>query len=106
MYQDTCGAPITSVECQYCGTLFYDFATIKLDKPTYLRFNAEGRQFTCKAIMRSCSIYFDQDMRFHDDPITERMIYKPIPQPPTINMQFETLMDDRGIYLIERKYDE
>lgn len=23
-----CGAPISSIECPYCGTVFYDFATI------------------------------------------------------------------------------
>lgn len=32
-----CGAPVTSEKCAYCGTLFYDFSVIDVDKPCYLK---------------------------------------------------------------------
>ena len=51
-----CGAPITGVECEYCGTLFYDFASIDLDKPTYLKIKWNDQIITCKAVMRSFNI--------------------------------------------------
>lgn len=32
-----CGAPITSEQCPYCGTLFYDFSAIEIGKPCFLK---------------------------------------------------------------------
>ena len=44
-----CGAPIIDTECPYCGTLFYDFASIDLDKPTYIRIKRGNELITAKA---------------------------------------------------------
>lgn len=32
-----CGAPITGTECKFCGAVFYDFSTLSMDKPCYIK---------------------------------------------------------------------
>lgn len=32
-----CGAVIVSEKCAYCGTVFYDFSVIDIDKPCYIK---------------------------------------------------------------------
>lgn len=32
-----CGAIISEEKCPYCGTLFYDFSTISMDKPCFIK---------------------------------------------------------------------
>lgn len=32
-----CGAPITGTECKFCGATFYDFSTLSMDKPCYIK---------------------------------------------------------------------
>lgn len=36
-----CGAPITTDVCQYCGTVFLDFAAIQTNKPSYIKFKVD-----------------------------------------------------------------
>ena len=36
-----CGAPITTDVCQYCGTVFLDFAAIQANKPSYIKFKVD-----------------------------------------------------------------
>ena len=45
-----CGAPITGEKCEYCGTLFYDFASIELYKPSYIRIKYNGKLIIFKAL--------------------------------------------------------
>lgn len=33
-----CGAIISEEKCPYCGTMFYDFSAIELDKPCFVKF--------------------------------------------------------------------
>ena len=37
-----CGAPITTDVCQYCGTVFLDFAAIQANKPSYIKFKVDN----------------------------------------------------------------
>lgn len=53
-----CGAPITGIQCEYCGTMFYDFAEISDNKPKYLRVNFNGQVMWCQAIMQSAEMKF------------------------------------------------
>lgn len=59
-----CGAPITETECPYCGTVFYDFATLDSDKPTYIRMNWHGHQMVFKAVMQSVEVNMRSDGSF------------------------------------------
>ena len=36
-----CGAVITTDVCQYCGTVFLDFAAIQANKPSYIKFKVD-----------------------------------------------------------------
>ena len=49
-----CGQPITSEKCEYCGTVFLDFANVKFDhglfEETYLRLNLDGNLFIAKVL--------------------------------------------------------
>lgn len=46
-----CGAPIAGSKCEYCGSVFYDWATISMDKPTFIRMNLHGKLVMFKAVM-------------------------------------------------------
>lgn len=37
-----CGAAITDEKCPYCGAVFYDFSTITLQEPCYIRIKAKA----------------------------------------------------------------
>ena len=57
-----CGAPITSTECPYCGTVFYDFATLDSTRPTYIRMVWNDRIVTSRVVMRKASINIEPDV--------------------------------------------
>ncbi len=95
-----CGAPITETECPYCGTVFYDFASIDSDKPTYIRMNWYGNQIVFRAIMRSAEIEVrDDSIPYYVDNKREMI---QISREVTANIEFMILEDDDGI-LLKRK---
>ena len=51
-----CGAPIRGCECEYCGTMFYDFATLDQNKPTYVRVKVNNKLFTFNARLTTLSL--------------------------------------------------
>lgn len=83
-----CGAPINSIECSYCGTVFYDFATLNSEKPTYLRMNWYNKIITVKAVMRSASISFEYN------------------EFPDINIEFMAVPDDDGVIIKQEERDD
>lgn len=56
-----CGAPITGIKCEYCGTQFIDFATIDMDRPFYIRVKQGNSLMTCKARAEEFNIRIKQD---------------------------------------------
>lgn len=85
-----CGAPIRGIECQYCGTMFYDFASIRDDRPSYIRIKNNDNYIVCRAVMDSANFYM-QSGEF-----------------PQVDISFTVLPDDRGVqmYMIERRTNE
>lgn len=81
-----CGAPIESTRCPYCGTVFYDFATINVDEPTYIRLKVNDRVLIFKAFVGEVQITHSPD------------------ELPTANVEFILLPDD-GVILSERRND-
>ena len=47
-----CGAVIVSEKCAYCGTVFYDFSTIDMDKPCYIKIKYQNAIVMIKAKAR------------------------------------------------------
>lgn len=46
-----CGAPIASEKCPYCGTVFWDFASIDMNDLNYLKIRCNGRVYVCRAYL-------------------------------------------------------
>jgi len=56
-----CGAPITSEQCQYCGTLFYDFSAIEIGKPCFLKIKYGNAIMLVKAITDNVNVNISTD---------------------------------------------
>ena len=57
-----CGAPIVGEKCEYCGTVFYDWACLNMDRPSYIKMKIHDNLVLCKARMESISANYDCDM--------------------------------------------
>lgn len=82
-----CGAPITDVTCPYCGTVFYDFATIRDDKPTYIRIKFNDDYLVWRAKMNTATINFPSYLN----------------ESPDVDINFTVFPDDKGVFLEKRK---
>lgn len=78
-----CGAPITDTTCPFCGSVFYDFATIDDRKPTYIRMRCNNQIITAKAVMTAASIDIGLDAL------------------PSMNIEFAVLSDDETLIKTE-----
>ena len=83
-----CGAPIDGVKCSYCGTMFYDFASIKVGEPSYVRIRAFGGIIVCKAVCDSLSVSAPSGEAF-----------------PEFDMHFCAVPDDRGVIMERIRQD-
>lgn len=52
-----CGAPISGDACQYCGTVIWDFATIELGKPQWIKVKHHGEIILVRAMIDSVSTH-------------------------------------------------
>lgn len=83
-----CGAPITDMKCPYCGSIFYDFATLDNTKPTYIRMVWDDQIIMSRVIMRTAAINIEYDAL------------------PTIEIEFTAVPDDDGVTIRhERRTD-
>lgn len=48
-----CGMPIVGEKCEYCGTVFIDFACIEADKPFYIKVRHGNKILRAKCIANS-----------------------------------------------------
>ena len=80
-----CGAPITGMECPYCGSVFYDFATLDSEKPTYIRMKWNDQIITTRALMRSATINVEWDSL------------------PTIEIEFIAVPDYEGVTIKQER---
>lgn len=52
-----CGAPIIGFKCKYCGAVFYDFASLSLDTPIFLRIKLSNKKvITALTRMTRCDL--------------------------------------------------
>jgi len=56
-----CGQPINGEKCQYCGTVFIDWALIDTDKPFYLKFRHNGKIMRAKCRALSFNVNTHQE---------------------------------------------
>lgn len=81
-----CGAPINSTVCPYCGTAFYDFATLDDEKPTYIQANIDGQLLMFRAIMNVVTLEMSPDSL------------------PELDISFVVYPDDKGVTLRRKEY--
>ena len=91
-----CGAPITGEYCPYCGSVFYDWATLDTSKPRYIKFKLGDKVVMAKAIMRH------YELNYEESPSTIYAYNKPIaikaPPSMTIYTEFEVVPEDGIIF--------
>ena len=83
-----CGAPIDGVKCSYCGTMFYDFASLMVGEPSYVRIRAFGDLIVCKALCESLWVSVPSGEAF-----------------PEFDIHFCAVPDDRGVILERIRQD-
>ena len=93
-----CGAPITGIKCEYCGTQFLDLSVLDMVYPFYLRFKQGHHLITCKVKLEEFNVRSRTD-------ITNNVLYagyKPIYHPCSRNeleveLQMKSVEDENGI---------
>lgn len=84
-----CGAPIDSTVCPYCGTTFYDFASIGINETTYVRIKVpSGEILVFRAFVDNATLEMGSANEY-----------------PTFTAEFVILPDDRGVLLERRTHD-
>ena len=73
-----CGQPITGEKCQYCGTVFIDWALIDTDKPFYLKFRHNGMitRAKCRASSFDVNVHQDSVSFYSDNQVYARVFPK------------------------------
>ena len=96
-----CGAPITGATCEYCGTIFYDFANLEYGKPGYIRMKINDSLLIFKAIVTNVDLQV-----IGNEPIFY-MDSKPVilrrPESYEMDVHFVLTPDDRGVIMEKRK---
>lgn len=93
-----CGAPITGDKCEYCGTIFYDFANINIGDVSYIRMKHRDVLQIFRAVVTNVEIEYSTDNCVYFDNIPMA-----ISGHETIRIEMEPIPDDRGILLEKRK---
>lgn len=64
-----CGAPLIGLKCNYCGAVFYDFASLSFDTPIFMRIKLpNGNVITAKTKMTRCDLEIkDNETRLYCD---------------------------------------
>lgn len=94
-----CGAPIRGIECEYCGTMFYDFSSINLDRPTYIRINGPQGLATFRAQATDCSFDIDTERVDCYGGRNQKLISFICNSTYTCQLNFNILPDDDGVML-------
>jgi len=62
-----CGAPVTAEKCEYCGTVFLDFAAIQVGAPSYVKFKLDDTYICARLLVTSLDIEHRADIVTHRD---------------------------------------
>lgn len=96
-----CGAPITGEKCEYCGTVFYDWAVIESEKDFYVKIRLHNDLVMCKARMTSCDIEVDYGDTLYADNNPIYVMHEPDIE---IRPVFRIVSEDGILY--KRRVDE
>lgn len=99
-----CGAPITGVQCEYCGTVFYDFTTMEVGKTQHVRVKIKDELFIFNAAIET----FDVEISNHAEILYAdgAPYYISNPQEIELKLSMRSVPDDRGVLFSRRAYAE
>lgn len=89
-----CGAPIAGDRCPYCGTVFYDFASIDMDKPSYIKMRLNGHVVMFKGILRNVGITHMPCDYYADNTIVSRHVGM------SVSVDFDVIPDKDVTYTV------
>ena len=93
-----CGAPITGLKCEYCGTQFFDIADMEIGKPGYLRMKSGDSVYTFRAMPTNMDVHFCEPtyhLWANDTPIMH------LPGEVVINLEFHVINNDDNEHWID-----
>lgn len=97
-----CGAPITGTECKFCGVTFYDFSTLDMNKPCYIRLKTGKFINIFKAIVTKADFNMESNdtvLYCDDNP------YVTINAPKcSLDISMD-ILDDDGIFLTRKEIE-
>jgi len=99
-----CGAPITGATCEYCGTIFYDFANLEIGKPVYIRMKVNDSLLIFKAIVTNADFQvIGNEPIFYMD---SQPVILGTSENYEMDVHFVLTPDDRGVIFEKRKRDQ
>lgn len=100
-----CGAPITSEKCEYCGTLFYDFSAIDVDKPCYLKIKYQNAIVMVRAKVRRSELNMTTEPYVAYDALGSPRITFQSSQSLDLSLEFDCVSFDNGALVQIMTYD-
>ena len=96
-----CGAPINGANCEYCGVIFYDFANLDADGPSYIRLRFAGRLLIFKALTTSVCV---ENRGCGTTLYADNVPYYTVGSSPDyhITLEMDVVPDDRGVMFEKR----
>ena len=88
-----CGAPLSSDRCGYCGTTFYDFASLEDGAPCYMRIRFGNAMMTLKAIPHLESMTMSSDTESAYDAIGNTILQFERNRNLGIDMRFSAIAE-------------
>lgn len=96
-----CGAPITGTVCKYCGAVFYDFAVLDAERPTYVRIKYRGSINVFRAILSGFTFEMTNEPLVYMD--NQPVLLMPEIADATLDLSMRIVPDDRGVYLCRKE---
>lgn len=92
-----CGAVITSEKCAYCGTLFYDFSVIDIDKPCYLKIKYQNAIIMMQAKVTHSELNMTTNITTAYDILGAPILTLPSSPELDLSLEFNCIPFDNGV---------
>ena len=92
-----CGAVITSEKCAYCGTLFYDFSVIDVDRSCYLKIKYQNAIIMVQAKVTHSELNMTTNTTTAYDIWGAPILTFPSSQELDLSLEFNCIPFDNGV---------
>lgn len=96
-----CGAPLDGEKCFYCGTTFYDFASLEIGTPCYIRLRFGDMKMTFKAVPDIASVNITNNYYDVCDASGTKLHQLDAGQDLNLDVHFRTVSNDGKLATIE-----